>query len=385
MSAYSFLSPDDIIYGDGALEKSCEKMKKLGGKALFVTDETMVKVGYVEKVTQILMEQDIEYIVYDEIGGEPTDDMVEKGVKLFKDNDCDFIVCLGGGSPIDAGKAIGIMVNNPGDISDYMGANKIREKLPPLAAIPTTAGTGSEATKVTIITDTKNDVKMLINDPHLMPTYAIVDPELTMTVPPNITAATGIDALTHAIEAYTSVQNQPLTDNLALSAINRISNNLRVAWANGKDKEARNEMLTASLEAGMAFTNSSVTIVHGMSRPIGAIFHVAHGISNAVLLPACMEYAVLGAPKRFANVAKALGVDTNGLNNLEAARKGVEAVKELCRDVEIPSISGLDINKEEFMNYADKMASDALASGSPGNTARKPSKEELIELYRKSL
>ncbi len=382
---YEFLAPKSIIYGEGAVENSGEKLKSLGTKALIVTDQVMTDQGYLDQLTDILTSVGLEYTFYKEVNDEPTDEMVEKGLEIYNDNKCDFIVSLGGGSPIDAAKAIGLMVMNPGKITDYMGLEKAQYDTPPQVAIPTTAGTGSEATKFTIITDTKNNVKMLIGSSYVVPDVAIVDPVLTYTVPKGITAATGIDALTHAIESYTSVKNQPLTDNMALSAINRISKYLRRAWANGGDKEARDQMMLASLEAGMAFGNSSVTIVHGMSRPIGAIFHVPHGISNAVLLPACMEFAVLGIPERFAKVAEAMGVNTEGLNDLEAARAGVEEVKGLCKDIEIPTITELGVNQSKFMERVEKMATDALASGSPNNTARKPSEEEIVDIYRQCL
>ncbi len=380
-----FLTPKTIMYGEGALKGSGEKLSLLGSKALLVTDQVMTDTGYVSQVLDILSKVGIEHAVFNEVNEEPDDKIVEKGLKEYQDNSCDFIISLGGGSPIDAAKAIGVLATNGGKIADYMGQNKVTRAIPPQVAIPTTAGTGSEATKFTIIADTENDVKMLIASPHVLPDIAIVDSELTMTVPKKFTAATGIDALTHAIEAYTSVKNQPLTDTLALSAIGRIATYLRRAWANGNDQEARREMMLASLEAGMAFCNSSVTIVHGMSRPIGAVFHVPHGVSNAVLLPACMEFAVMGTPDRFADVAKAMGAKTEGMNVLEASRAGVKAVKELCDDIEIPSITELGIDQKEFMNKAEKMAKDAIASGSPNNTARKPSVDDLVKLYKKSL
>ena len=380
-----FLTPKTIIYGEGALRGSGEKLSSLGSKALLVTDQVMSDTGYVSRVSEILDKVGVEYAVFNEVNEEPTDKIVEKGLKEYQENGCDFIVSLGGGSPIDAAKAIGVMATNDGKISDYMGQNKVTKAIPPQVSIPTTAGTGSEATKFTIIADTENDVKMLIASPYVLPDIAIVDSELTMTVPKKFTAATGIDALTHAIEAYTSVKNQPLTDTLALSAIRRIATYLRRAWANGSDQKARSEMMLASLEAGMAFCNSSVTIVHGMSRPIGAVFHVPHGVSNAVLLPTCMEFAVLGTPERFADVAEAMGIKTEGMNVLDASRAGVKAVKELCDDIEIPSITELGIDQKEFMNKAEKMAKDAIASGSPNNTARKPSVEDIVKLYEKSL
>ena len=385
MNNYRFLTPPSIYYGVGALENSCDKLTTLGKNPLIVSDQIMTDLGYIDRLVKNLREKHIECSIFNNINTEPTDQYVEKGMQLFKENNCDFLIALGGGSPIDTAKAIGIMINNPGEIKDYIGLGKIKKEGLPVVAIPTTAGTGSEVTQFTIITDTKNDVKMLIGSEYVIPKMAINDPVLTFSVPPKTTAATGIDALTHAIEAYTSRKHQPLTDVLALSSIGRISKYLRRAWANGDDDEARSQMMLAAMEAGMAFNNSSVTIVHGMSRPVGALFHVPHGISNAVLLPACMEYAIMGIPERFMDIANAMGANTKNLSALSGAKIGVDLVKQLCIDIEIPTISGLGVNKDEFMKKTDKMATDALASGSPKNTARKPTKEEIIKIYEKSL
>lgn len=384
MKSYRFLTPPTIYYGIGALESSCDKLSDLGNRPLLVTDKVMTDIGYVNKLVNYLEKQKVAVSLFNEVNTEPTDHYIENGLHLFKENHCDFLIALGGGSPIDVAKAISIMVSNPGKIQDYMGLGKVQQEGPPIVAIPTTSGTGSEVTQFTIITDTKNDIKMLIGSEYIVPKIAINDPILTISVPPGITAATGIDALTHAIEAYTSRRHQPLADIFALSSIKRISKYLRRAWANGDDKKARSEMMLAALEAGMAFNNSSVTIVHGMSRPLGALFHIPHGISNAVLLPACLEYAIMGLPERFVDVAKAIGVCVNNLSDLDFAKEGVMQIKKLCEDIEIPSISGLGIDKNAFMKQLDKMASDALASGSPYNTARKPSKEDIIKIYEQS-
>lgn len=385
MKAQEFLEPSVIIYGVNALEKAAGKLNQLGEKALLVSDKVMTDIGNVKRVRDILEKKEIKSVLYNEVNTEPEDNFVKKGIEIYKKNGCDFLVAIGGGSPIDTAKAIGAMVTNPGDITDYMGIGKIKKPLPPLVAIPTTSGTGSETTRFTIIADTTNNVKMLIGSEYLIPTIAIVDPVLTITMPAKTTAATGIDALTHAIEAYTSVKHQPLSDILALSAIKRIARYLPRAWVNSNDLEARSEMMLAAMEAGISFNNSSVTIVHGMSRPIGALFHIPHGLSNAVLLPACMNFAIMGTPERFADVAEALGVNISGFSALDAAKQGVLAVQELCHDVEIPSITGLGIDADEFMAKADKMASDAIASGSPNNTVRMPTKEQIIDLYKKSL
>ena len=384
MKSYKFLTPPTIYYGIGALESCCDKLSNLGNRPLLVTDKIMTDIGYVDKLVNYLNKQKVAVSLFNEVNTEPTDQYIENGLHLFKEHHCDFLIALGGGSPIDAAKAISLMVSNPGKIQDYMGLGKVQQEGPPVVAIPTTSGTGSEATQFTIITDTKNDIKMLIGSEYIIPKIAINDPILTMSVPPGITAATGIDALTHAIEAYTSRRHQPLADIFALSSIKRISKYLRRAWANGDDEKARSEMMLAAMEAGMAFNNSSVTIVHGMSRPLGALFHIPHGISNAVLLPACLEYAIMGLPERFVGVAKAIGVHDNNLPDLDFAKEGVTQIKKLCEDVEIPSISVLGIDKNAFMKRLDKMASDALDSGSPYNTARKPSKEDIIKIYEKS-
>jgi alcohol dehydrogenase class IV len=228
-------------------------------------------------------------------------------------------------------------------------------------------------------------VKMLIADPHLVADVAIDDPLLTVTCPPLVTASTGLDALTHAIEAYVSVRANPLSDLLALSAIQKIGLSIRAAYRNGEDLAARTMMHVASLEAGMAFTNASVALVHGMARPIGAYFHQPHGISNSVLLPHVMEWSVGGAPERFADIARALGVNAAGLNEMEAARRGVAEVRAICRDLQIPGLIGLGIDPERLMSLALTMARDALDSGSPGNNPRVPSAEEIVELYRQAL
>ena len=255
----------------------------------------------------------------------------------------------------------------------------------PLVVVNTTAGTGSEVTRFAIITDPATSVKMLIADPHLIPDVAIDDPLLTVTCPRLVTASTGLDALTHAIESYISVRATALSDVLALSAIRKIGQSLRAAFTNGEDLAARTLMHLASLEAGMSFSNASVALVHGMARPIGAYFHKAHGISNAVLLPQVMEWSMPGAPGRFAEIARALGVDTTRLSEAQAAERGVAEVQALCRDLQIPGLAGLGIDPAKLMALAATMAKDALDSGSPANNPRVPSLEEIVDLYRMAL
>jgi alcohol dehydrogenase class IV len=268
---------------------------------------------------------------------------------------------------------------------DYKGPNKLQRPKLPLVAVNTTAGTGSEVTRFAIITDPVTSVKMLLADPRLIPDVAIDDPLLTVTCPPLITASTGLDALTHAIESYISLRATPLSDVLALSAIRRIGQSLRAAFRNGEDLRARTAMHIASLEAGMSFSNASVALVHGMARPIGAYFHKAHGISNAVLLPHVMAWSIPGAPARFAQIANALGVEAAGPSEIVASQRAVSEVRALCRDLEIPGLSGLGIEPDKLMALAPTMAQDALDSGSPGNNPRVPTVEEIVALYRQAL
>ncbi|KGI37509.1 iron-containing alcohol dehydrogenase [Clostridium tetani] len=379
--AYKINIPGNIIYGKNALKESSKNIKELGGKALIVTDKIMIEIGNVKKVSEVLDDIGIKYEIYDGINSEPTDVMVDKGIEIYNNSHCDFLIAIGGGSPIDASKAIGAMITNLGNINDYMG-KIIENASPSIVAIPTTAGTGSEATEFTIISNTKDNIKMLLKGKSLISTLAIVDPQFSITVPQNITAATGIDALTHAIESYTSKHANSFSDTFALSAVKRIFNNLIKAYKDGKNFEARNEMALGALEAGIAFNNSSVTIVHGMSRPIGALFKVPHGLSNAVLLPKCLEFAIQGQEKRFADIAKAIEICKEETSDKEAAEKLVKEIESLCKDINIPTLEEYGIEKNEFYEEINKMAEDALNSGSPANTRRQPTKEDIVNIYK---
>lgn len=378
----TFLVPSKILSGIGAIAQLGDAIRGKGEKALIVTDKFMVQFGNVAKVTAALDHCGIAYTVYDGVNGEPTDQMVDEGVRLYQETSCDFLIGLGGGSPIDTAKAIGFMSVSSGKISSYM-KKVIDVPVPYLVAIPTTAGTGSEATQFTIIADTENNVKMLLAGPSILPQLAVVDPAFTMTAPPKVTVATGVDALTHAIEAYTSRKAQPLSDIFALSAIRRIYQNLPLCFADGKDEAARLQMSIGALEAGIAFNNASVTIVHGMSRPIGALFHIAHGVSNAVLLTACLEFAIADNTARFAEIARIMGVAGVQTPDSEAAQALVVEVRRFCAALEVPTLAQLGVEESAFTAQLDKMASDALESGSPANTFRQPNKADLIAIYKK--
>lgn len=379
--AREFIVPGQMITGAGALEMARDTLGQLGKKAMIVTDKVMMELGNCAKVEKVLKSQKVEYTIYSEIAGEPTDVMIEKGLTQYKEEGCDFLVALGGGSPIDSMKAIGSLVKNGGNISDYMG-KVIDVEMPPMVAIPTTAGTGSEATQFTIITDTKKDIKMLLKGKVLIPSLAIIDPQFTMTAPPKITAATGLDALCHAVEAYTSRKAQTLSDTFAMSAVKRIFQYLPIAFHDGKNEEARVQMSVAALEAGIAFNNSSVTLIHGMSRPIGALFHVAHGLSNAMLMKECLSFALEGAYDRFADLGRAIGAADGADSDETASAKFQAAVVALTEELETPTLAEFGIDKEAFFNVIEKMAYDAMDSGSPQNTQREITQADIVQMYK---
>lgn len=380
-TAHSFVTPHHIVYGQGALASAAGRLSRMGTRALIVTDSVMVKLGNLGRVTDVLDAAGITYHVYDEVNSEPIDRMVEKGVALYAEQGCDFMIALGGGSPIDTMKAIAMCAASGAPIASFMG-KPYTGPVCPMVAIPTTAGTGSEATQFTIITDTTHDVKMLIAGTPLIPELAIVDPAFTMTAPASVTAATGVDALCHAIESYTSRKAQPLSRTFSLSAAKRIFANLATCVAEPGNVEARTQMSIAATEAGIAFNNSSVTIIHGMSRPIGALFHVPHGLSNAMLMEACFDFALDGAYPEFAEVARYCGL-TSAEDNEQAARDLMAAIHDLLATVGIPTLAEFGVERDQFHAAIDKMAADAEASGSPANTIKPVTQADMKAIYQR--
>ena len=380
--AYQFSLPGRTIIGDNALENSEELMRSFGKKALIISGKNVTKIGTVKILSDCLTKWGIAFEIFNDIVGEPTDIMIENGVNIYKNAKCDFCIAIGGGSPLDSGKAIAAMTKLEGKIPDYMGKT-MEGDFPPLVLIPTTAGTGSEATKFTIITDSNKNIKMLLKGEALLPKLAIIDSKFSITAPKGVTAATGMDALTHAVEAYTSKKANPLTDTYALSAIKRIFMYLPKAYKNGEDKEAREEMALAAFEAGVCINNASVTLVHGMSRPIGAMFHVAHGISNAMLIKECLSYVLDGAYERFSKIAREIGVADGAKTDKEASEKFLEKLNDLCKLCDIPSLKEYGIDKKEFDLVIEKMAKDAIDSGSPSNTIKEVDKDDIIKIYNK--
>lgn len=379
----TFQMPPTILYQQQSFKHIGEKAAIHGKKALIISDHIMQELGYVEDCQQYLSAKSIDSSVYLGVASEPNDEYVDEALQLYQDEKCDLIISLGGGSCIDTAKAVAVVATNGGNIEDYVAMNKIANIAPvPHIAIPTTAGTGSEATDVTVITNSVTTVKMMIKQPAFMPNVAIVDPLLTLSSPQKVTAATGVDALSHAIEAYISKKSHPMTDMMALSAIKLISKNLQNAYTDGQNIEAREGMSLAALQAGSAFSNASVCLVHGMSRPIGALFNVPHGFSNAMLLPAVLEYSKDACVDRLADIGRIFSTDAEQLSDSEAAEVAVQSVKDLCKSLAIPNLEEWGIPREEFVSALSKMSADAIASGSPGNNPKVPSEEKIADLYQ---
>ena len=376
--------PRVLQIGAGASREVGPILKSLGlNNPLIVTDKVMVLLGYIESLQQSLVESEINADVFDDTVPEPTVASIQAGVKQVRNGNYDCVIALGGGSPIDSAKAIAILGKYGGEMRDYKFPRIVDEPGLPLIAIPTTAGTGSEVTRVTIISDEITDEKMMCLGIGFMPTVALVDYELSISVPARTTADTGIDAMTHAIEAYVSKKASAYTDTQAIAAMKLIGPNLRKVYHNGGDRDAREQMMLGSTLAGAAFSNASVALVHGMSRPIGAAYHVPHGLSNAMLLPAVTEFSIPAAAERYADCARAIGVANESDNTEVANNKLMDELYALNKELQVPSPEEFGIEREHFFNNMQTMAEQALASGSPANNPRAPNAEEIIELYKK--
>lgn len=375
--------PRIMHIGEGASEQVSAVLASLAcQRPLIITDRMMVQLGYTGKVQESLAAQDIQADVFDDTVPEPTVSSIQAGVDKVRNGNYDSIIALGGGSPIDSAKAIGILGKFGGTMRDYKFPRLVDQVGLPIIAIPTTAGTGSEVTRFTIITDETSDEKMLCVGIGFMPVAALIDYNLTLSLPPRITADTGIDALTHAIEAYVSRKANLYSDSQAIEAMRLIGPNLRRVYQNPNDKAAREAMMLGSTLAGVAFSNASVALVHGMSRPIGAAFHVPHGLSNAMLLPAVTEFSIPAAVERYADCARAIGV-ADGEDSTEVAnRKLLTELRALNDQLQVPTPAGFGIDREAFFALMPTMAEQALQSGSPGNNPRVPSIDQMIEIYR---
>ncbi len=373
--------PSTLVIAGGASRQVGAEAKRLGLRhALVVTDPYLKEIGLADQMQQDLAGEQIETSLFAGVDPDPSAANVEAGLEMLRDCGADGIVAIGGGSSIDCAKAISVMGCNDGQIADYMGYHKIPQAGLPLIAIPTTAGTGSEVTKVTVISDTKRNVKMMLLDAYLLPSVALVDFELTMTMPKPLTAAVGVDSLTHAIEAYISTKAQPFTDLAALESARLIASSIRTAYQQPDNREAREAMMRGSTLGGIAFSNASVALVHGMSRPIGAHFHVPHGLSNAMLLPTVTRFSVESATARYAHFARHVGL-ADAADDAAACRQLVEALDQLNADLEVPTPQDYGIDRTAYEKVIPEMAASALASGSPGFNPRVATEQEVASLY----
>jgi alcohol dehydrogenase class IV len=381
--ATQYVSPRFMLVGPGCVAQLAEVLIKFGlHKPLIVTDPYMVRSGLLARCTGPLAAAGIMADVFSDTIPEPTDTVVYAGVAVLNEGDYDCLIGFGGGSPIDTAKAMAILAPGDSNIRALKVPYQADRAAMPVIAIPTTAGTGSEATRFTVITDSARDEKMLIAGLGCLPLAAIVDYELTFSVPPRITADTGVDSLTHALEAFVSVRANPFSDALAVSAMRLIGANLRTAFHEPGNAAAREAMMIGATQAGIAFTNSSVALVHGMSRPIGAHFHVPHGLSNAMLLPAITRFGLEAAAVRYASAARHIGFATDADSDAAACAKLAEGLDALNAELGVPSPKLYGIDAGLWESKLEIMAEQALASGSPGNNPRVPNAQEIVALYR---
>lgn len=374
-------SPRIIRIGGGVAKEVAEVLTQLGlSRPLLVTDTNLIALGHVTTVTDVLDHAGISWEIFDQVVEDPTDRCVDAGLAVLRSGDFDCIIGLGGGSPMDTAKAISFMSANPGHVRDYKAPHQIDRCGLPVILIPTTGGTGSELTRWCVITDTAQPEKYNLSGLACVATAALIDWTFTVTKPPRITADTAVDSLTHAIEAYVSRKAFAYTDAFALAAMSAISKHVRRAFDEPDNAEARAALMLAASQAGMAFSNASVALVHGMSRPIGAHFHVAHGLSNAMLLPAVTEFSIEFSQARYATCARVMGWADAGQTDAVACARLVEQLKLLNTDLKVPSAS--ELGHVAAQGKFELMASQALASGSPQNNPRIPTADEIVRLYQ---
>ena len=378
----AIMLPRVVRIGGGALAETGEALLQLGlTRPAIITDKFLLQSGLVERLQDVLGKSGLHASVFSDTVPDPTSDCVAAASDFVREAGADCVIGFGGGSPIDTAKAAAILAPRPGTMRALKAPHQEMTPGLPIIAIPTTAGTGSEATRFTIVTDTATDEKMLCPGLAYLPTLAIVDYELTLTMPKRLTADTGIDALTHAIEAYVSRLANPFSDSMAIAAMQAIWRGLRTAYHEPCNRAAREQVMLGAMQAGMAFSNASVCLVHGMSRPIGAHFHVAHGLSNAMLLPAITRWSIEGNVARYADCARAMGIAPASAADAPAAAALVEALRGLNEDLAVPSPKDYGLDAARWTQLLPLMAEQALASGSPGNNPRVPEAAEIVALY----
>ncbi len=377
---FTVTQPTQIRFGVGAIDDLASAVQELGGSnVLLVVDPGLKNVGLLGKITAPLDKAGITYKVFDHVDPEPGLKLADEGTKIAAKAGCDCVIGAGGGSAMDVAKAISILLTNGGKAEDYLGLGKIKKPGVPKIMVPTTAGTGAEVTFTAVFINEKTKSKGGMNGDPLYPDVALLDPALTVTLPPHVTAAPGIDAFTHALEAFVSTQSHLISDMYAVEAMYLISDNLAMAYANGANIQARSAMLMGSLLAGKALATAGVGLVHAMAYPLGGMFNIPHGLANAVLLPYVVDYNIIGNPEKFARIAEIMGHDVSGMSLRDAAQLAVEAVYELNQDVGIPT------NLEEIgivSKQIPKMAEIALTVTRPvENNPRKPTLEDVIRVY----
>ncbi|MBE6003804.1 MAG: iron-containing alcohol dehydrogenase [Lachnospiraceae bacterium] len=381
METFSFSIPQNVVFGEGSLKRLPELAGKTGGKkAYIISGPHLRKIGMVDKCAEDLRKAGIEAEAFTETEGNPSTDTVKKAAEGYKECGADFIVAIGGGSPLDVAKAVAVVVSNGGEITDYEGAGKVRVKPVNMIAIPTTAGTGSEVTAFSVITDHSRNYKLTVGSSYLIPEYAILDPELIYSVPKNTAAACGVDALVHALEAYISLAASPFSDMFALKALELIGANISTYVADRADTDAASAMLLGSLFAGIAFSHAKLGDVHAMSHPVSAYFDVPHGVANAILLPTVVEFNAQADKGKYIDIYRAVSGKSIDRNEFSPEML-VEFLKNLNLSLCIPAdLKEVGVDKDKF----DAMADDAMKSGNIAVNPRKTTKEDILKLYLKA-
>jgi alcohol dehydrogenase len=383
MTVSAYFIPTVNLFGAGSANEIGARVKALGGKkVLIVTDAGIVKMGMADKIKAIVEEAGLQAVIFAGAEPNPTDHNVDAGFDMWNKEGCDALVSLGGGSSHDCAKGVGLLASNGGKIHDYEGLDKSSNPMVPYVAVNTTAGTASEMTRFCIITDTSRKVKMAIVDWRVTPALSINDPELMAGMPPSLTAATGMDALTHAVEAYVSIAANPLTDSAALMAIELVSKYLPVAVANGTNMVAREKMAYAQFLAGMAFNNASLGYVHAMAHQLGGFYNLPHGVCNAILLPHVEQFNLIACADRFRDIAAAMGENIEGLSVNDAAQVAIDSIKRLSASIGIPSgLSALGVKEEDFEVMATNAKKDACQLTNP----RLATLQEVIQIFKNAM
>ena len=380
MKEFSFILPTRIDYGVGQIKKLIGELKELNvKKPLIITDKGIVNSGLIKKMTSILEENYYEYIIFDEVEANPKDYNVEKAAEIALKSNTDGVIAFGGGSPIDAAKNALAVISYGGKALDYMGTDKVKGQVQPFITIPTTSGTGSEVTFSSVITDSSKNFKRTMKSLYIAPKVALLDPELTISLPPEITASTGVDALTHAIEAYSAKVSEPIADACALYAIELISGNIREAFSNGSNIHARAAMLMGSTLAGIAFSHSDVASVHCMAEALGGIYDAPHGVCNSILLPHVMAFSLRDATDRYARIARAMG--SKEICDSKAAEEAVDRVRQIVSDLRLPKLAHLGVKEEDIERLAEMSVENLSTDSNP----RFMGKKEYLEVFKKAL